>query len=510
MSISVFSDKRGLLKRVLFHIVFILSVYWRAQAVTITFFSFNDIYDLEGTHEWGGYAQLRSVLEEERKSAKQSLTIVNGDFLGPSLISLETGGKHIVDLFHQLKIDAVVCGNHEFDFGPTVLRDRVSESHFHWLGSNIIDQSNALLPGFKNEVWYEVEGIKLALFGVCTQETKSLSNPGPELTFLSPIEVAKERVAAFKSQGADIIIAVTHQSLEEDIELARSCPGIHLILGGHDHFPATVNRYGTLIHKSGHDAKFLGRIDLAVKQSKNKMELIPNWKMIPVTNVAPHPETLASIQAVQKRAARDWQEREILLASELDTRQDTIRTKENGLGNLVADFVRGDLKADLAFINAGYMRGDALHAAGEKIKLYDFVKLVPFTDEIVLMEISGKDLLEGLKHSLSFAPKASKSFPHISGMKIVYDSRKGRDDRIIEVTIGSKPLDLKARYRVATLDFLVHGGDGFEAFTKGALLDEAHPTGPVGVQLAKVLSHQAALKCAVENRVVDLAHINQY
>ena len=91
-----------------------------------------------------------------------------------------------------------------------------------------------------------------------------LSSPGPDITFAPAIATAASAVERLEAQGADLIVALTHQDFSDDRELARTVAGIDLILGGHDHNPITFAERDTLIVKAGYDAHYLAAIDLAV------------------------------------------------------------------------------------------------------------------------------------------------------------------------------------------------------------------------------------------------------
>lgn len=500
--------KKNILRSVVFCMILLGSEHIYAEPI-VTIFSFNDIYSINGVEDRGGLARLKTMLEQEKLTAKNSIVTVNGDFLGPSFASLTTKGRHIVDLFDYIGVDYVVVGNHEFDFGTKELLKTIRKSKFKWFASNVFHHGK-LMAGTKEFEIISVAGKKIGIFGVCTPDVKNLSNPGPDVHFSPPIKESQKIVDKLKKNDVDIIIALTHQTLDEDLELARQIAGIDLILGGHDHYPATLLRYGTLIHKSGHDANFLVRIDLDMVTKNDKVEFIPTWKMIPITEQITEENIVAEKIAVALSDKHiNYLSKEVMFGNDFDMRQDVVRSKENSLGNLIADFIRFDLKADCAFINAGFLRGDAFYKKGQKIVLSEFIKAVPFTDEVLLIEVTGAQIKEVLEYTLSKAPKDSKTFPQLSGINIKYDSTKPVGDRISEVLINGKLLVNNDRYRLATLDFLYHGGDGFACLNKGSLLStEAKQSGPLGLQVAKFIAADGKIIKKLESRIIDTAPNN--
>src|SRR5262249_17540575 len=100
------------------------------QSATLTLLTVNDVYEIAPVQGQGGLAELMTLLRAERATATHHLTTVNGDFLSPSIMSALLKGSQMVALFNTLGVDAVVFGNHEFDFGPAVARQRRTEAKF--------------------------------------------------------------------------------------------------------------------------------------------------------------------------------------------------------------------------------------------------------------------------------------------------------------------------------------------------------------------------------------------
>ena len=109
-----------------------------ADPVTITLLHTNDVYEIAPEEGRGGLAELMTLLEQERARAAHSITTFGGDLISPSVLSGLTQGTQMIELYNLLGTDIAVLGNHEFDFGPEVLAERVTASAFPWLGSNVL------------------------------------------------------------------------------------------------------------------------------------------------------------------------------------------------------------------------------------------------------------------------------------------------------------------------------------------------------------------------------------
>ncbi|MFD2882339.1 hypothetical protein ACFTAO_51325 [Paenibacillus rhizoplanae] len=104
-----------------------------------------------------------------------------------------------------------------------------------------------------------------------TEDTVGLASPGDKIIFKDHVESAKRTVQALEAQGINKIIAVTHLGYTVDQELAKTVPGIDIIVGGHSHTkidnpPTPVVIAGTdkkvLIVQTGEYSQFLGELDV--------------------------------------------------------------------------------------------------------------------------------------------------------------------------------------------------------------------------------------------------------
>ena len=131
----------------------------------------------------------------------------------------------MIELYNLLGTDVAVLGNHEFDFGPEIAAQRVRESAFPWLGTNVLGRDGKPAVGTVDLHMIEVGGYRIGFFGLLTPETAVLSSPGPDITFAPAIATAASAVERLEAQGADVIVALTHRDFADDRELARQRRG---------------------------------------------------------------------------------------------------------------------------------------------------------------------------------------------------------------------------------------------------------------------------------------------
>src|SRR5689334_2156487 len=149
-----------------------------AQNAHVTLLHVNDVYQIAPVKGLGGLAELSTLLKRERAAHPGAITTVGGDFLSPSILSGLVKGAQMVELFNAIGVDYVTFGNHEFDFGPDVTRQRIAESRFVWLGANVLGGDGKIFPGAVATATRQAGDVKLGFVGLLTPETASLSSGG--------------------------------------------------------------------------------------------------------------------------------------------------------------------------------------------------------------------------------------------------------------------------------------------------------------------------------------------
>jgi 5'-nucleotidase len=371
-------------------------------------------------------------------------------------------GSQMVAGLNAIGLDLATFGNHEFDFGPDVTRQRMQESRFIWVSANVLDPATGLpLGGAVPFIVRQLGGVRVAIFGLTTPETHALSKGAANLKFLDPIQAARDAVTRAGRLGADVIIALTHQDMAEDKQLAAAVPGIDLILGGHEHIPLDARVGRTLILKAGSDARLLGRIDVRVSAGRGGKRVESKWELIPVTDEIPaQPEVAALVKQYEDLTAARFNVVVGATNLPLDTRGEVVRTQESAVGDLIADLARAAMDADVALINGGGIRGDTVVPAGP-LRRGDVLRILPFANKVVKLDVSGMALREALENGLSQVEKAAGRFPQVSGIRYVFDPSRPAGSRLVSATVNGQPLDEKAHYTLATFDFILGGGDDY-------------------------------------------------
>jgi 5'-nucleotidase len=439
-------------------------------ATRITLLQLNDVYQLSPLDKGKSAGLARIAMLRKKVIAEQpnTLFLLAGDTISPSVASTIFKGRQMIAAWNALGLDFACLGNHEFDFGPEVLAERMKESKFTWLGANVIDRrTGKSFNGMPPYVIRKVGGVKVGVFGLLTTDTATSSKPGENIRFVDPILTARSVVRRMRARGVKIIVAVTHLTMSKDKELAAT--GLaDVIIGGHEHELLASLAGRTPVFKWGQDARLLGRIDLNVNTRTGKL-ISMDWAGIPVTDATPDdPAAAAVIAEYENKVSLELDKPVGRTAVELDATTLANRTKETNLGNFIADAFRQATGAEVGLLNGGSVRVNKVFAVGELSKR-DALAILPFENPVVKIAITGAVLRAALENGVSQVVEESESgrFPQVAGVQFEFDGRKPVGTRVVKVFVNGQPLEEKKSYTLAVTSYIAGGGDGY-SMLKGA------------------------------------------
>jgi 5'-nucleotidase len=471
--------------------------------VRLTFLQFNDHYILEPIdrdRQKGGMARIATLVARTRAESPHTLLALAGDTISPSVMSAVLRGEQMIAAWNQLGLDIATFGNHEFDFGPPTLLARMRESRFTWVSANVLDRATGRpFGGARATQVVERDGVAVGFFGLTVPDTAQTSNPGPGIEFRDPIVAARGAMAELKAGRRPVVVAVTHQDMPADERMAREVPGIHLVIGGHEHDPLENVVGDTLITKAGADGVFVVRIDL--QATRHGKVLARQHRFIPVTPELPDDPAMAALAArYQARLGEAMDVRIGETRVPLDARNAALRTGETNVGNYVTDVMRARLRADVAVMNGGGIRGNQIVPAGAMTRK-DISALLPFLNVLVKLELPGKVLLDVLERSVGAYPREFGGFLQVSGLTFTFDPTRPVHQRVVRVLVGGEPLDPERRYTVATNSYTAQGGDGYAmlATAKPLVFPEDGPG--LAETLIEAVERAGSIAPAVQGRI---------
>jgi 2',3'-cyclic-nucleotide 2'-phosphodiesterase (5'-nucleotidase family) len=112
-------------------------------------------------------------LENHKSYEHSSVGLAQGDY------RFTYQGAQMIEAWNVAGLDYATFGNHEFDFGPGVLLDRIKESRFSWIAANVIDtKTGQPFGGVQPFLIREFGGVKIGIFGLVLPETREIRRSG--------------------------------------------------------------------------------------------------------------------------------------------------------------------------------------------------------------------------------------------------------------------------------------------------------------------------------------------
>ena len=473
-------------------------------AEKVTIIHFNDLDRMGEKSGRGGVARLASVIDMERKEGGNVLVTFAGDTISPSLMSGLDEGAHMIDLLNKLDLTAMVLGNHEFDFGPEVTKQRISEATFPILGANNQDPNGNIISGAVPSIMVDVGEFRIGILGLTTVGTMIKSSPG-EFTFRDPNEVAAELGGSLREEGADLIVALAHTDVAEDLAL-REQGAVDLLLSGDDHLLTAVYDGDMLFAESGEQAEWVTVIDLHLDEEKDddKTEFVwsAEYRIVDTAHVQPQPDIAAAVQTYEDMLGEELNVVLGTTTTELDSRREVIRWQEAAIANLFTDAIREATGADVSIMNGGGIRANRVYTPGTQLTRRDIQSELPFGNKTVVIEVTGQDIINALENGYSQIENGAGRFPHVSGMMVHYNPTNEPGNRVVEVSRDGEQLDPAATYTLAVNDYVAGGGDGYSMLKDKRRIVDEYAAILMTVQVFDYISSHGEVAPTVEGRMV--------
>ncbi|KAF2092166.1 5'-nucleotidase [Saccharata proteae CBS 121410] len=440
----------------------------------LRFLHFNDVYhvDASSAEPVGGIARFQHLVnyyrgDDKFKGQSGLLTFFSGDAFNPSLESSVTKGAHMVPVLNGIGTNCACVGNHDLDFGIRQYRNLTSQCTFPWLLANVLDpalgENESLANAPKTHIITSSNGIKVGIIGLAEREwLDTINSLPPNLIYKSATETAKELVPGLREQGAEIVVALTHQRDVNDEKLARNLPEglVDVILGGHDHFYAHKYINGCHVLRSGSDFKQLSYIEAWRRSGSSKGWDLRIIRRDVVSSIPSDPPTVKLVEKLTSALKSKLEKPVGYSAAPLDARFTTVRLRESNLGNFVCDLMRLHYQGDCCIMAAGTIRGDQIYPPGV-LRLKDLMNCFPFEDPVVVIKVTGQAIIEALENSVSKYPALEGRFPQVSNIAFTFSPTSPPMSRVTSATIGSSPINPTQLYRLVTRGYMARGKDGF-------------------------------------------------
>ena len=424
-------------------------------------------------HSRGGYARLKTLIDEQKEEHPNALVLDGGDFSMGSLFQTAYSTSALeLRAMGQMGYDVTTFGNHEFDYRASGLADMLYAAVDSGDPLPAIVDANYLPPQEDEETWdalytYGVQdyrilergGVPYVIFGITGVDSDECA-PMSGMELHDPVETAKRVVEEATEQcqtayGADpVVICLSHSGTEngkgEDYELARKVDGIDVIISGHTHTtleqPIEVN--DTYIVSAGENSKNLGVLTLTRTQDGVELK---DSRLVPVDERVPEdPEMAAWIEEAKSQVEQDYladfdlEFDQVLVDNpyQFDTVDEVYDTQhESTLGNLLADayYWAGNQASqdpvDVALTASGVIRDTFPKGPITVSQVFNVASLGIGADGVpgyplISVYLTGKDLKNAIEVDASVPPLMSAAQLFYSGVGYSFNTNRMIFDKV--------------------------------------------------------------------------------
>lgn len=401
----------------------------------------------------GGLAALQSHLEEQRATASASLTFDAGDLMtGNPVGEMEVDGVlggGWIRMLNELGIDAGVIGNHEFDLGRDNVRALAEMAAWPMMALDLRDEDGDLEYA-TGPLVLERGGLRVGVIGVtCAGLEDVVADARIAGLALEDQATVVRRHLAELDPVTDLLVLITHNGIDGDLELAAELAGsgLDVIVGGHSHTRLREPRRvgDILIVQAGGYAKNLGRLDLRVADDR---VVAYEGRLISLLAEGREaaPDLAALIDAYAARLDAEYGE----VAGRLATPWRRDSSAESNVGSWISDRLMEAAGADVALLNSGTLRRNYPEGPVTYLQLH---QLMPFGNLLVTFEIDGRGLERICLANAHAAATGEHGILQVAGLRYAFETA-GVDVRLLDLEVDGQPIDPDCVYTVACPDYV--------------------------------------------------------
>jgi 2',3'-cyclic-nucleotide 2'-phosphodiesterase/3'-nucleotidase/5'-nucleotidase len=443
-----------------------------------------------------GLARVAAIVDSVRRAFPDGTILLDaGDFLQGNPLTYvasrpdATAPHPVIAAMNTMRYDAVVLGNHEFNYGLPALDRMLAGAKFPVIAANVVRRDGR--PRWPGVAWIERHGVRVAVIG----ETTEWSLISDKLNLQGKVEIG-DIVASVRAQadsarrsGADVVIVLAHSGLDGGsgqgdgaaslppenamAAVAREVPGVDVIVFGHTHrevADTVIN--GVLLVQPRNWATSASVVSLRVDRAGGRWRVAS--KRGAIVRAAGHAEDPAVVAAVEAghAAARAWANT-VIGTTAVAWRTDSARTADTPVIDFIGETMRRATGADLA--STAVFSTNVRMPAGP-ITVARLAQLYPYDNTIRVVRLSGERLKAFLERSAEYykvtgegaaavaAPDPAFigfNFEVVTGASYDIDLSRPRGDRVVNLAVRGRRVVPTDSFTVALSNYRASGTGGY-------------------------------------------------
>ena len=390
------------------------------------------------TEPGGGLLRCAALIRNIRKQEPNVLLIDGGDLIQGSAAGFLSQGDVMIDAVKTLRYDALVTGNHEFDWGAANLIRLYARVEIPVLAANIASRDKRAGDRFPWRPFLvkDVGGVRVVIIGLANPMTASWIRPRllDGARFDSSVPALRRVLPAVREQHPDVLVVAAHQgyrkwgdnAANEINAIIRSFPEIDVVLGGHIHQAMEgLELRGVAYIQPGAYGLWLAKIRLQVDTERHCV-ISRMAELIPVdAEVRPDPVLEQQCAGMLKRS-QAYLNREIGRAAG-DLLARSRYPGQSQVQRLIARAIAAAVKADVVL--HGTLSAASLSAG--RITMRDIWRIVPYENTVGVAHLTGEELREILEENSRYLK--SSQFRGVEGLTYDMVGRKSSGSRLYNI-----------------------------------------------------------------------------
>lgn len=448
-----------------------------------------------------GLAKLATIIEEKRLEMP-TILIDNGDFIQGSPMTFYHQKFHtqernpLIQVANELQYDAIVFGNHEFNYGLQTLQSVIHQSHFPWLGANIVTKDGR--PFTKPYIIKEIDGIKIAILGVTThfvtkwEEPLHIEGLHFEDAFSSASYWAKWIRA---NEQIDVLVLCYHGGFERDLEsgeLLEAEDGenqgyrmwaeieeVDIIISGHQHREISTTIMGKSVVQPGTKGVCIAKIELEIDMDhQQKIQSICHTPSLIYSSEHTQPH-----DAVCQIISPTFEKTEAWLDETIGMIQGDLQIEDPFLARIqehpYIEFInRIQMAVSEASISCTALFHDEPGGFKQAVTMRDIVTNYIYANTLKVLRLSGQDILLALEQSASYFtvtagqlhvadsflfPKAQPyNYDMWEGIEYILDISKPIGERVTKLSYHGAAINREEEFDVVMSSYRATGAGNFD------------------------------------------------
>lgn len=397
--------------------------------------------------EAGGYARIKSLVDQIRREKKNSLFLDCGDTFHGTFITTQTHGNAIVPILNEMGLDAMTA-HWDFAYTPSKLRDLVYELNYPLLAANVY-RYDTKQRVFDPYIIKEIDGMKIGIFGMaCQHVVQGFPQKFSQGIYMSPEYKEAPIIAAQlrNKHKCDIVVMLSHLGMPTDYEIISKTTGIDICISGHTHnrLNAPIKVGNALLIQSGCHGSFIGELDVEII---NGRIIDYQHKLIPVTADIPEDERIGRLVMEAYKPYKKQLDQVVGKTNSLLCRDYSL---ESTMDNFLLHSISYATGRKICFSH-GWRYGAPIPPGN--ITENNLYNIVPMNPKIINVDLKGYEIVEMLEdninHTYSRNPfgQIGGYLPRAIGIKAYIKIENPHHYRIQKLFVEGRPLEADTMYQ---------------------------------------------------------------